>query len=91
MVEPEELVEGLGQPWDPESSPWASPGHGQQAVAQVVLVHEGLICEGWGPDLAFSPHQPCGMRWGLGMPSSYSAPLPSTKLRMLCVGVCVGN
>lgn len=43
----------------------------------MVLVHEGLICEGGGPDLALSPHFPYGMRWGLEIPS---APLPPTQL-----------
>lgn len=47
MAGPEELDEGLGQPEFPESSFWAR--HGQQAVGQVVLVLQGLMCERWNP------------------------------------------
>lgn len=43
MAGPEELVEGPGQLVCPEPAPW---GPGQQAVGQVALVHEGLMCEG---------------------------------------------
>lgn len=58
MAGPEELVEGPGQLVCPEPAPW---GPGQQAVGQVALVHEGLMCEG-GPKLALSPFISPGKR-----------------------------
>lgn len=78
MAGPEELVEGPGQLVCPEPAPW---GPGQQAVGQVALVHEGLMCEGGtqaSPKPLYQPWEapsPSSLKDGLalGIPRSYPA------------------